>query len=108
MSMKSFGSPHLYCAHSGTCWLLLIRILEVTVVDAILPNVPMEVSDSFDPARDIRDGVLRDDGDRVTLARGTKIPNLSGHSKYLRNKFYSPKRIRHESNALFCFIGTTK
>lgn len=73
-----------YNAHKGTCWLLLIRSLEVTVVDAMLPSVPIEVSDSFELARDRRDGVLRADGDSVTLARGTNIPNLSGHSKYLR------------------------
>lgn len=75
----------LYSAHSGTCWLLLIRILDVTVVDAMLPSVPIEVSDSFEFARDNRDGVLRASGDRVTLARGTNIPYLSGHSKYLQN-----------------------
>lgn len=76
----------------GTCWLLLIRIREVTVVDAMLPSVPIDVSDSFEPARDIRDGVLRDDGDRVTLARGTNIPNLSGHSKYLWSANLLPRQ----------------
>lgn len=50
----------------------------------MLPRVPIDVSDSFELARDNRDGVLRADGERVTLARGTKIPYLSGHSKYLR------------------------
>lgn len=64
--------------------MLLIRILDVTVVDAMLPRVPIEVSDSFELARDNREGVLRADGDRVTLASGTKMPYLSGHSKYLQ------------------------
>lgn len=54
---------------SGTC--ALIRIRDVAV-DAMLPNVPTDVSDSLEPALDKR--VLRDNGDNDTLASGTKIP----------------------------------
>lgn len=53
----------------GTC--ALIRKRDV-FVDVTLPMVPMELSDSFEPARDKR--VLRDNGDNDTLARGTNIP----------------------------------
>lgn len=87
--------------------MLLIRILDVTVVDAILPSVPIEVSDSLELARDNRDGVLRADGDSVTLARGTNIPYLSGHSKYLREVDYIIQQInnndRNKDVALFFF-----
>lgn len=54
---------------SGTC--ALIRRRDVAV-DAIVFTVPTDVNDSFDPDRDKR--TLRDDGDSVTLANGTKIP----------------------------------
>ena len=54
---------------SGTC--ALIRKRDV-FVDVILPMVPIELSDSLEPARDKRD--LRDNGDNDTLAKGTKIP----------------------------------
>lgn len=54
---------------SGTC--ALIRKRDVAV-DAMLPSVPTDVNDSFEPERDKR--VLRDDGDNVTFANGTKIP----------------------------------
>lgn len=53
-------------------------------MEAMLPRVPIEVSDSLEPARDNRDGVFFDEGDKVTLATGTKMPYLSGHSKYLK------------------------
>lgn len=56
-------------AVSGTCALILKRDV---AVDAILPSVPTEVSDSFEPALDKRD--LRDSGDNDTLANGTKMP----------------------------------
>lgn len=58
----------------------LMRSLDVAVV-AIELIVPTEVSDSFEPDRDRR--VLREDGDSVTLAIGTKMPHLAGQSKYL-------------------------
>lgn len=57
---------------SGT-W-ALIRKRDV-FVDVMLPNVPIvpiEVSDSLEPARDIRD--LRANGDNDTFAKGTNIP----------------------------------
>lgn len=41
-------------------------------VDVILPMVPIELSDSFELARDKRG--LRDNGDNETFARGTNIP----------------------------------
>lgn len=58
----------------------LMRSLEVAVV-AIELIVPTDVSDSFEPDRDRR--AFREEGDSVTLAIGTKMPYLSGHSKYL-------------------------
>lgn len=67
---------------SGTC--ALIRSRDVAV-DATLPRVPSDVSDSLEPARDKRD--LRDNGDKETLANGTKIPCAAGHLKYLQKKF---------------------
>lgn len=54
---------------SGTC--ALIRNRDVAV-EAILPSVPTDVSDSFDPDRDRRG--LRADGDSDTFATGTKMP----------------------------------
>lgn len=67
-----------YQASSDTC--ALIRSLEVAVV-AIELIVPTEVRDSLEPDRDRR--VFREDGESVTLAIGTNIPYLAGHSKYL-------------------------
>lgn len=63
---------------SGTC--ALIRKREVAV-EVILPSVPTEVSDSFDPDRERRG--FRADGDSETLANGTNIPYCGGQSKYL-------------------------
>lgn len=54
---------------SGT-WALILK--RDVAVDAILPSVPIDVSDSFEPALDMRD--LRDNGDNDTLANGTNIP----------------------------------
>lgn len=56
----------------------LMRSLEVAVV-AIELIVPTDVSDSFEPDRDRR--AFREEGDSVTLAIGTNMPYLSGHSK---------------------------
>lgn len=53
----------------GTCAFILKRDV---FVDVMLPIVPIELSDSFEPARDNRD--LRDNGDNETLANGTNIP----------------------------------
>ena len=64
---------------SGTC--ALIRKRDVAV-EAILPSVPTEVRDSFDPDRDKRG--FRADGDNETLANGTNMPNCGGQSKYLK------------------------
>lgn len=64
---------------SGTC--ALIRKRDV-FVDVMLPIVPIEVNDSFEPARDRR--VLRDNGDNDTFAIGTKIPTFGGQMKYLQ------------------------
>lgn len=64
---------------SGTC--ALIRKREVAV-EAILPIVPTDVRDSFDPDRERRG--FRADGDSDTLANGTNMPYCAGHSKYLK------------------------
>lgn len=50
----------------------------------MLPIVPTDVSDSFDPDRDRRG--FRADGDSETLASGTKMPYCAGQSKYLQEK----------------------
>lgn len=74
--------PHVQRNHqasSDTC--ALMRSLEVAVV-AIELIVPTEVRDSLEPDRDRR--AFREEGDSVTLAIGTKMPYLSGQSKYLR------------------------
>lgn len=55
------------------------------VVEAILFKVPTDVKDSLELALDNRD-VLRQDGDSVTFANGTKTPYFGGHSKYLQTK----------------------
>jgi hypothetical protein len=52
-------------------------------VDVTLLIVIADAKDSRELARDNR--VFRDDGDKVTLEIGTKIPHFSGHSKYLFN-----------------------
>lgn len=49
---------------------------------AMLFSVPTDVRDSLDPARDNR--LLREDGDKDTLAIGTNTPYFDGHSKYLK------------------------
>lgn len=53
----------------GTCALMRKRDV---FVDVMLPMVPIELSDSFELARDKRG--LRDNGDNDTFARGTNIP----------------------------------
>lgn len=67
--MFSCGQTCQNNADSGT-W-AFIRSRDVAV-DATLPNVPIDVSDSLEPARDKRD--LRDKGDNETFANGTNIP----------------------------------
>lgn len=64
---------------SGTCALILKRDV---FVDVILPIVPIELSDSFELARDKRD--FRANGDNDTLAKGTNTPKCGGHVKYLK------------------------
>lgn len=49
----------------------------------MLPIVIFEESDSCEFARDNRGFLDVDDGDKDTLATGTIIPQLGGHSKYL-------------------------
>lgn len=74
---------------SGTC--ALIRKRDVAV-EAMLPSVPTDVRDSFDPDRDRRG--FRADGDNETLANGTNMPNCGGQSKYLKKLFDLSDTVR--------------
>lgn len=57
------------------------------LVDAKLCIVMFDARDSCELARDIR--ALRANGERLTLASGTKSPWLAGHVKYLRRNSVS-------------------
>lgn len=59
-------------AKSGTCALIRRRDVLVDVMLPMVPMVPKDVSDSFEPALDKRD--FRANGDNDTFANGTKIP----------------------------------
>lgn len=69
---------------SGTWALIRKRDVFVDVMLPIVPIVPIEVSDSLEPARDIRG--LRANGDNDTFAKGTNIPWFDGQLKYLKTE----------------------